>query len=488
MTRQLTVRMDRTLTLPDTRLGLVRLAVVVLVVALLVPSVVSAFTHDPVDVEPGAIDDPANGSTVVSAQGFEARAANASLKSTRLVQVDGEGNFESEYDISAGRGYFYDIDPLPDGTVLVSIGRHNSTFVKYDPETGQRVWTEKLGTDDTHDADLLGEHELVVADMRNYDPETGENDDRIFVYNRTTDEVVWEFRFERIYDREDGGDYTDDWTHVNDVDAVEGGFMVSPRNMDQVLLINRSTKDIEWALGADGNHSVMYEQHNPTYLEGEDGTPTVLVADSENDRVVEYARTNGSWEQTWVLGTGGKLNWPRDADRLPNGNTLVVDSLNHRAIEVTPSGEIVWEYYVSWGTYDAERMNLGDEPGGPTIREQDMEGAYALNGSAGLTPGTSDRQTFAGWLKTTFAGTPVSGPVTYFATRWSHIIPWIRPTWLSPWAFASAVGAVLVGGTWALGDLVYHRRAVRRRLGEGVAWVRARVDTSGSATERSGDD
>jgi uncharacterized protein (UPF0248 family) len=481
--------MDRTLPRPDTRLGLARVAVVVLVVALLVPSGVSALTHDPVDVEPGTIRQPANGSTVVSAQGFEARAANASLKSTRLVQVDGDGNFEQEYDIAAGSGYFYDVDPLSDGTVLVSVGKHNSSFVKYDPETGQRVWTEQLGTDDTHDVDLIDEHELVVAQMRNYDESADRNDDRIFVYNRTTDEVVWEFRFERIYDREDGGDYTDDWTHVNDVDRVgDGEFMVSPRNMDQVLLINRSTKEVEWALGADDNHSILHEQHNPTYLEGEDGTPTVLVADSENDRVVEYARTDGTWERTWELGVGGNMNWPRDADRLPNGNTLVVDSLNHRVMEVTPTGEVVWEYYVSWGTYDAERMALGDEPGGPTIREQGAEGRYALNGSAALTPGTSDRQTFAEWLETTFAGTPAGGPVTYFATRWSHVIPWIRPTWLSPWAFASAVGAVLVGGTWGLGDLVYHRRTARLRLGEGVAWVRARVDGGGSPTERSGDD
>ena len=481
--------MDRPLS-DLTRLGLARLVVVALVVALLVPAAASALTHDPVDVEAGTIREPANGSTVVSAQGFEARAANASLKSTRLVEVNGEGEFMREYDLDIGSGYFYDVDPLPDGTVLISAGKHNSSFIKYDPETGQRAWTEQLGTDDTHDADLINDDELLVADMRNYNEAADVNEDRIFVYNRTRDEVVWEFEFERIYDRENGDDYTDDWTHVNDVDKVgEGLYMASPRNMDQVVLINRSTKEVEWALGADENHSVMYEQHNPTYIEGEDGTPTVLVADSENDRVVEYARTNGTWERTWELGVGGNLNWPRDADRLPNGNTLVVDSLNHRAMEVTPEGEVVREHYVSWGTYDAERTALGDEPGGPTIREQNATGRYALNGSASLTPGTNDRQTFAEWLSATFAGTPLSGPVGWFATRWSHVIPWIRPTWLRPWAFASAVGAVLVGGGWTVGDLVYHRRTVRRRLGAGVARVRERLrDGDPERVEGPGDD
>jgi hypothetical protein len=31
---------------------------------------------------------------------------------------------------------------------------------------------------------------------------------------------------------------------------------------------------------------MLYEQRNPQYLRGQNGTPTVLVADSENDRVV----------------------------------------------------------------------------------------------------------------------------------------------------------------------------------------------------------
>jgi len=482
--------MDRDSLPPLTRLRLARLVVVVLVVALLVPAVVSALTYEPVDVEAGAISDPANGSTVISAQGFEARAANASLKTTRVVEVDDTGDFQQEFDISGGKGYFYDVDPLPDGTVLISLGKHNSSFIRYDPDSGQRVWTEQLGTDDTHDADLINGDELLVADMRNYNETSGRNEDRIFVYNRTQGAVVWEFQFERIYDRENGGDYTDDWTHVNDVDKVgDGLYMASPRNMDQVVLINRSTKEVEWALGADDNHSILYEQHNPTYIEGEDGTPTVLVADSENDRVVEYARVDGEWERTWELGVGDNMNWPRDADRLPNGNTLVVDSLNHRAIEVTPTGEIVWEYYVSWGTYDAERVALGDEPGGPTIREQGATGAYALNGSASLTPGTSDRQTFTGWLSTTFAGTPIGGPVGAFANRWSKVIPWIRPTWLNSWAFASVVGAVLVGLVWSAGDLIYHREAARRRLGAGLERVRERVGSGASDTsEDPGDD
>jgi hypothetical protein len=77
------------------------------------------------------------------------------------------------------------------------------------------------------------------------------------------------------------------------------------------------------------NGSLFYEQHNPDYIPEERGGPAVLVADSENGRVVEYGRTpgngtpvtDGTWERTWQW-RDGRLQWPRDADRLPNGGWL----------------------------------------------------------------------------------------------------------------------------------------------------------------------
>ncbi|WP_436923311.1 aryl-sulfate sulfotransferase [Halosimplex amylolyticum] len=481
--------MDRD-SLALTRPLVARLCVLVLVAALLVPSGVSALTHEPIELQQGAIDEPANGTTVIAVQGFKGRGQNSSKKPARLVAVGPEGDLEWHYEPQSDVTWFYDVDPLEDGTLLVVGARRGGTTVfKYDPASGERVWTERLDTHDTHDVDLINGDELLVADMRNYNATSERNEDRLFVYNRTTGEVVWEYQFERRYDRDDGGQYAgdgNDWTHVNDVDKIgEGRYLASPRNMDEVVVVNRSTKEVELSLGAPGNHSVMYEQHNPQYVESEDGTPTVLVADSENDRVVEYeltGRENGSasWERTWNLGVDGNLNWPRDADRLPDGNTLVTDSLNHRVMEVTPEGEVVWEYYAPWGTYEAERVNLGDEPGGPTISDQGATGSYGLNGSAALTPGSTDRATFADWVSGAFAGTPLSEQADWFAERWSHIAPWIRPVWMDPWAFVAALGAVLLTVGWAGGEAVYHRRWIRDRLRAGYHRLRAVNDGTAS--------
>jgi hypothetical protein len=126
---------------------------------------------------------------------------------------------------------------------------------------------------------------------------------------------------------------------------------------------------------------VLEKQHNPDYLAGPDGEPTFLVADSENDRIVEYAFRDGDWERTWRAGSGETLYWPRDADRLPNGNTLVGDSRNSRVLEVTPDGEVVWELFAPYLVYDVERLP-GDGSNGPTIAEQNESGAVELSNAS----------------------------------------------------------------------------------------------------------
>ena len=77
------------------------------------------------------------------------------------------------------------------------------------------------------------------------------------------------------------------------------------------------------------------------------------------------------------------LNEPRDADRLPNGNTLVSDRMGHRTVEVTPEGRIVWEVYTPYETYDAERGGPGSE--GPTMREVGVNGSYEAHNAANFT-------------------------------------------------------------------------------------------------------
>ncbi|RBI63428.1 PGF-CTERM sorting domain-containing protein [halophilic archaeon] len=339
----------------------------------------------------GTVERPANGTTVVSVQGYNESGKQPAM----LVGVGPRGAIRwvhhsaVEHDVV----WSYDVDPMANGNVFVTAAvRGGKTLVyEFDPTTQETVWSVEFDIRDTHDADLIdGGSAIVVANMRNADPANGTNDDRIFVYNRTRGEITWEWRFADHYSPAVGGNFSKDWTHVNDVDAIGNGtFLVSPRNFDQVIAVDRATGEITTKLGEDGNHDVLRKQHNPDYLESENGTATLLVADSENDRVVEYTRRGDGWTRTWTVGSPETLHWPRDADRLDDGNTLVSDTKNQRVVEVTPTGEVVWEFYAPWLVYDAARLRTG-EHGGPTIADMNATGTYEMTGSAGLH-GDTDR-------------------------------------------------------------------------------------------------
>ena len=66
------------------------------------------------------------------------------------------------------------------------------------------------------------------------------------------------------------------------------------------------------------------------------GWSRVLEVDPLTDRIVwEYGATDR--ERFYSRGRG-------NAQRLPNGNTLIADSDNGRAFEVTHEGDLVWEF------------------------------------------------------------------------------------------------------------------------------------------------
>lgn len=467
---------------PATRPWLIRGLLGIVVVGLLASATMMTLAYSPPELQPGAVTDPANGSTIVAVQGFHFQGTEDRKKPARLVSTNEQAAIEWIYEGSrVNANWFYDADPLENGNILavntIREGGHGKTLIyELDPDTKERVWQRKFNITDTHDADLINGDQLLVANMRQWDGANETSNDRLFIYNLTTDTIEWEWHFRDHYPSSMDGGMKPDWTHVNDVDKVDDGlYMASPRNFDQVIFVNRSTGAIVDRLGEDNNNTILKQQHNPAYLESEAGEPTVLVGDSENNRVVEY-RCRGQtslggcdWELVWEVGTD-QLNWPRDANRLPNGNTLITDSRNHRVIEVSPDGSIVWEAYIPWAPFSAERTVYGnDGVRSPTMSDLGVSGTFSISGSAGLTPGTKGGgQTFPNWLRVTAVGLPViGGPAAWFAELWEAGAIWIKPVWMAPWSFVYLVfsGLLLLG--WGLGEVVVHRdrlREVTRQL------------------------
>lgn len=330
------------------------------------------------------------------------------------------------------RNYF-DVDPSPAGshTVLYSAG---TRYESCPPELETKAQTEiddqcalvvveqvNLTTGDVsrmyteiaewgiwHDVDWFNETHLVVGDIEN---------NRIIILNTSSGAIEWRWEAKKEFDSSEGG-FPDDWTHLNDVEVLKDGrIMASLRNMDRVIFLNREEGLLEnQTLGVEDTYDILYEQHNPDYISEEWGGPTVIVSDSENNRVVEYQRTENGWQQMWQW-KDDRLRWPRDADRLPNGHTLITDSQGDRILEVNPHGAIVWS--VTVGTpYEAERLETGDESmTGESARK------LGITTSKDASRLTDENPTPAGPVEKAiaFLGGPVVNGILYVIPRWLTI-------------------------------------------------------------------
>ncbi|MEO2164169.1 MAG: arylsulfotransferase family protein, partial [bacterium] len=109
-----------------------------------------------------------------------------------------------------------------------------------------------------------------------------------------------------------------------------------------VAVLDPGQEKIVWA------HTGSYRfQHDPSVLEN----GRILVFDNnpplKASAIVEINPTSG--EETLVYrGPESDPFYSETcglAQRLPNGNTLITESDYGRALEVTPDGETVWEFY-----------------------------------------------------------------------------------------------------------------------------------------------
>ena len=138
----------------------------------------------------------------------------------------------------------------------------------------------------------------------------------------------------------------EEWTHQNALNVTsDGDLLVSFRQTDTVGIVDKASGEFRWKWGR-GNIS---HQHHPTML----ANGNVLLFDNgphkrgfTHSRVIEV--DPGTSEVAWEYRGDPPISFYSyhisGAERLPNGNTLICEGAPGRIFEVTPSGEIVWEY------------------------------------------------------------------------------------------------------------------------------------------------
>jgi hypothetical protein len=154
------------------------------------------------------------------------------------------------------------------------------------------------------------------------------------------------------YAREGSGDYL----HTNSVDVLTapldgvagskpGQALLSFRELSTIGLLDMDSGNLVWATAGS-----WLRQHDAEALPN----GNIMLFDNEGafpaehgaSRVIEFKPA----DQSIVWDYGGTADHPFESivrsseSRLPNGNTLIVESDAGRVVEVTPQGEIVWEF------------------------------------------------------------------------------------------------------------------------------------------------
>jgi hypothetical protein len=122
-----------------------------------------------------------------------------------------------------------------------------------------------------------------------------------------------------------------------------GNLLVCFRNVNQIAILEKATCRVLWAWG----EGILELPHHPTMLD--DGNILVFNngTDQESSTVIELDPVAN--EIAWEYGIKPSEHFyspsKGSAQRLPNGNTLICDSDNGRAFEVTGDKEVVWEWF-----------------------------------------------------------------------------------------------------------------------------------------------
>ncbi len=125
----------------------------------------------------------------------------------------------------------------------------------------------------------------------------------------------------------------------------DGNVIVSWRDLDLIALVDRETGTFLWAI----QDREWGGQHDPRLLDN--GHITLFANGSEQvgpefSRVLEIDPANGDIVWTYRGTPVDTFFSPRisGAQRLANGNTFICEGRHGRLFEVTPDGDIVWEF------------------------------------------------------------------------------------------------------------------------------------------------
>ncbi|MFH1775845.1 MAG: aryl-sulfate sulfotransferase [Chloroflexota bacterium] len=238
-------------------------------------------------------------------------ADNHNRDEPRIIEVNMLGEIIWEYRIPERLKQFtnpgFDVEWLPNNNILFTLPLNGVHEIN---RNGDTVWTYR-DKKVSHDADRLpngntlvvfgGGDQIDDAQVKEISPEG---------------EIIWSWYARDHFNRSPYKDvYNQGWTHTNAVTRLpSGNTLISPRNFDFLVEV-----DPQGTVVRTIGEGILRHQHDPEVLPGGN---ILLTNHRTPHRAVEIDPETG--KIVWQSAGFREDNVPvRDANRLPNGNTLI---------------------------------------------------------------------------------------------------------------------------------------------------------------------
>jgi len=256
--------------------------------------------------------------------------------------------------------YFRRARLLPNGDVLAVF--EGLGLIRLDPDSNL-VWAYQGGAH--HDLDIAPDGRIFVLDREGKEiPWLGRKgavlEDQVTILDPATGQVERKISILEAFERSLYAPLLTrmaprpDLLHTNTLEILDGrlvdrspafragNLLISVLELDTIAVLDPDRGEIVWALTGPWR-----KQHQPTVV----GPRSLLVFDNlgagqDRSRVLEIDPF--TQEVLWRYGGDRKTDFFSKtlgtAARLPNGDTLITESENGRAFEVTPKGTEVWGF------------------------------------------------------------------------------------------------------------------------------------------------
>ena len=239
------------------------------------------------------------------------------------------------------------------GNILIT-DQFNNRVIEIDP-LGNIVWQFGNGPGDTsanaivgtNDAERVGNFTLmsgtgIPAGATTNCKRSGCVDNRVILVD-SNGNIVWQY-----------GEFGVTGFGPNQLNTpvqntylpTSGNVLITDQGNERIIEVRRTDNAIVWQYGENGVVGMGPNQLNNPNAAELLANGNILISDENNNRAIEVTHTTPS-KIVATFTARGTVSGVAFASRLPNGHTLLTDSNNSRIVEVDPNDKVFWQYFTN---------------------------------------------------------------------------------------------------------------------------------------------